>query len=67
MNPELFILNQVQAAANSLYNVELESSLIQIQATRKEFEGDFTAVMFPLLKISKKSPEQTGTEIGEYI
>ena len=67
MNPELFILNQVQAAANSLYNVEFESSLIQIQATRKEFEGDFTAVMFPLLKISKKSPEQTGTEIGEYI
>ena len=40
---------------------------IQVQATRKEFEGDATLVTFPLLKTSRKSPEATGQEIGEWL
>ena len=41
--------------------------MLQIQKTRKEFEGDFTLVVFPLLRRSRKSPEATATEIGEHI
>jgi len=65
MNPEQFITVKLKEAVFKLYNQELELSFFQTQATRKEFEGDITAVMFPLLKISKKSPEQTGQEIGQ--
>lgn len=67
MNPEQLISQKVKEAIVSLYGVDPEMNLIQTQATRKEFEGDITAVMFPLLKISRKSPEQTGEEIGKYI
>lgn len=67
MNPEQLISQKVNEAVVSLYGVDPELNLVQTQATRKEFEGDITAVMFPLLKISKKSPEQTGEEIGDYI
>ena len=67
MNPEQLISQKVKEAIVSLYGVDPESNLVQTQATRKEFEGDITAVMFPLLKISKKSPEQTGVDIGNYI
>ena len=67
MNPEQLISQKVKEAIVSLYGVDPELSLIQTQATRKEFEGDITAVMFPLLKISKKSPEQTGEDIGNFI
>ena len=67
MNPELLISQKVKEAVVTLYGVDPELTLIQTQATRKEFEGDITAVMFPLLKMSKKSPEQTGEEIGKYI
>jgi arginyl-tRNA synthetase len=47
--------------------MELPESLIQLQKTKKEFKGHFTLVVFPLLKISRKNPEQTATEIGEYL
>lgn len=67
MNPEFIIENRVRDAVNALYSIYPEKGFIQIQATRKEFEGDFTVVIFPLLKISKKSPEVTGQEIGEYV
>jgi arginyl-tRNA synthetase len=67
MNPEQLISIKVKEAVSSLYGVEPDMKLIQTQATRKEFDGDITAVMFPLLKTSKKSPEQTGEEIGRYI
>ncbi|MEE1099622.1 MAG: arginine--tRNA ligase, partial [Alistipes sp.] len=46
---------------------KLDGEQLQIQKTRKEFEGDFTLVVFPLLKRSRKSPEMTATEIGEHI
>ncbi|MDP3453751.1 MAG: arginine--tRNA ligase [Bacteroidales bacterium] len=67
MNPEQLITQRVKEAVESLYGQCPEDSYFQTQATRKEFEGDITAVMFPLLKISKKSPEQTGEEIGKFI
>lgn len=67
MNPEQLITKRVKEAVESLYGVTPDESLFQTQATRKEFEGDITAVMFPLLKISKRTPEQTGEEIGKFI
>ena len=67
MTPELFVTQYVIKAINSLYGVNVEEKLVQPQATRKEFEGDLTIVTFPLLRISKKSPEQTAEEIGCYL
>ncbi|MEF9930772.1 MAG: arginine--tRNA ligase [Bacteroidales bacterium] len=67
MNPENFIFEKAQEAIAAIYNTNIDSKLIQTQATRKEFEGDITLVTFPLLKVSKKSPEATAQEVGEYI
>jgi len=50
-----------------LYKKDIPGKLIQIQKTKKEFEGDFTLVVFPLLRFSGKSPEITGNEIGELV
>ena len=66
MNIEHYISEIVSHAVESLYG-EVADSQIQIQKTRKEFEGDYTLVTFPLLKLSRKSPEATATEIGERI
>jgi arginyl-tRNA synthetase len=54
-------------AVKSLYGVEVAPEALQLQATRKEFEGDVTLVVFPLLKVSRKAPEATGMEIGEFM
>ncbi len=67
MNPEQLIAKWVKEAVDNIYGEGANDNLFQTQATRKEFEGDITAVMFPLLKFSRKSPEITGEEIGEYI
>lgn len=65
MSTEQFIQEKTQGVIESLYSTKPDISLVQIQKTRKEFEGDYTLVAFPLLKISKKSPEATCQEIGE--
>ncbi len=65
MSTEQFIQEKAQGVIESLYGVKPDISLIQIQKTRKEFEGDYTLVAFPLLKMSKKSPEITCQEIGD--
>jgi arginyl-tRNA synthetase len=57
----------VEKALIHLYNQEVPSSLIQLQKTKKEFSGHLTLVVFPLLKISRKNPEQTAQEIGEWL
>lgn len=57
----------IHRAISTLYNQELPEALIQLQKTKKEFEGHLTLVAFPLLKVSKKNPEQTATEIGSYL
>lgn len=67
MNLESSIQSIVKDAVSELYALELEAAQIQIQKTRKEFEGDLTVVTFPFVKAAKKSPEATGQEIGEYL
>lgn len=67
MNLESSIQSIVKDAVSELYALEVELSQIQIQKTRKEFEGDLTVVTFPFVKAAKKSPEATGQEIGEYL
>ncbi len=66
MDIEGFISGIVSRSVGALYG-EQEGEVLQIQKTRKEFDGDYTLVVFPLLKRSRKSPEATATEIGEYI
>ena len=59
-----------QAAANAihqLWKTEVEPSSVQVQITRKEFEGDYTVVVFPFVKTSRQAPEATGAAIGEWI
>lgn len=64
---EQHLSQSIKSAVTSLYGVNIEDKQIQIQKTKREFEGDFTLVVFPLLKISKKKPEDTANEIGEYL
>ena len=66
MNIENFLYEAVKSSVEALYGT-LEGEQLQIQKTRKEFEGDYTLVTFPLLKRSRKSPEATANEIGEYM
>lgn len=54
-------------AIKALYGQEVSENMIQLQKTKKEFEGHLTLVVFPFLKMSKKGPEQTAQEIGEYL
>ena len=61
------IVESVVAAIESLYGQTVDQSTIQLSKTKKEFEGHLTLVVFPFLKISKKNPEQTANEIGEYL
>ena len=51
----------------ALYGQDVTAKMVQLQKTKKEFEGHLTLVVFPFLKMSKKSPEQTAQEIGEYL
>jgi arginyl-tRNA synthetase len=55
------------AAIQSLYGQTVPEKMVQLQKTKKEFEGHLTLVVFPFLKMSKKGPEQTAAEIGEYL
>lgn len=54
-------------AIKTLYGIEPEEKLLQLQKTKKEFRGHYTLVVFPFLKASKKSPEATAEEIGKYL
>ncbi len=58
--------NTIQAVAE-LYKAEIPEGQLSLQETRKEFDGQITLVVFPITRFSKKSPEQTGTEIGEFL
>ena len=62
-----FIIEAAVKAVNALYQTDLSAADISLQPTRKEFEGQITIVTFSFTKISRKSPEQTGTEIGEFL
>ncbi len=67
MTPEQFIIEKSISAVKALYGVDMEASALQVQVTRKEFEGDYTLVVFPLLKVSKSAPEATGAAIGDWL
>lgn len=67
MNIENILHTAVTETLKELYNFEPADNSIQLQSTRKDFEGDITLVVFPFLRNSKKSPEETGREIGEYL
>lgn len=67
MTIENTIVQHIQKAVLSLYETDIQLDSIVIQETRKEFEGQVTAVTFPFTRFSNKTPEQTGAEIGEYL
>lgn len=67
MTPELFIASKASEAIEALYNADIEPSALQVSVTRKEFTGDFTLVVFPLLRLSHSTPENTGNAIGEWL
>lgn len=62
-----FIVAGAIKAVKELYGQEIAENLINIQETRKEFEGQVTIVVFPIVRFSKKSPEETATDIGSYL
>ena len=64
---EQVLQSDIKEGIKLLYGQEIADELIQLQKTRKDFKGDITIVVFPLLKLSHKSPEQTGKEIGQYL
>jgi arginyl-tRNA synthetase len=64
---EKLLTDKTLEAFNTLYKQEIDPRLITIQKTRREFEGDLTIVVFPVLKFSKKSPEQTAEDLGKYL
>lgn len=67
MKIELQLINKTKEAVQALYSQTITSETITFQKTKKEFTGDFTLVVFPLIKISKKSPDITAAEIGAYL
>lgn len=67
MKIENQIAQAVMAALKALYGIEAAPETLGIQKTKKEFEGNLTLVVFPFLKASRKAPEATATEIGEYL
>lgn len=64
MNIELILKEKIKKACKKLFLQEPDEKLIQVQPTRKDFRGDYTIVVFPLLKISRKNPEETAKELG---
>ncbi|MBP1637529.1 MAG: arginyl-tRNA synthetase, partial [Bacteroidetes bacterium] len=67
MNIELILSDGAIKAVKELYGQDISPDIIQFQKTKKEFEGDITLVVFPFVKLARKSPEQTGEEIGNYL
>lgn len=67
MSPDKFIIEKSKEAVSALYGAALPETSFQVQVTRKEFEGDYTLVVFPLLKVSKQSPEATAKSIGDWL
>lgn len=64
---EIVLKEKIKEAVKIIYNSEVKDDLIQIQETRKDFKGDFTLIVFPLLRFSKNTPEKTGEMIGRYL
>ena len=67
MTTEQFIAAKAVEAVQALYGVRLPESVMQVQVTRKDFEGDYTLVVFPLLRTSRQAPAATAQAIGEWL
>ena len=67
MSIDQIISQAVSRAVSELYGVETPADKIQLQTTKKEFEGNLTVVTFPWVKAARKSPEVVGTEIGNWL
>ena len=67
MHIDQIIKEKVAEAIQALYAQQVETDSVQVQNTRKDVEGDMTIVVFPFLRFSKQSPEQTATQLGEYL
>ena len=67
MKIEQKIVAAVEAALRDLYGQQVPDSMIQLQKTREEFEGELTLVVFPFAKMSRKRPDETAREIGDYL
>ena len=67
MTIEQQIITTAQQAVKTLYGQEVPEKMVQLQKTKREFEGNLTLVVFPFLKISRKKPEDTAQDLGEYI
>ena len=67
MTAEQFLAAKASEAVKALYGADCPAESLQVAVTRKEFEGDYTLVVFPLLKVSHLAPEATGNAIGEYL
>ena len=67
MNIEQTISLKAQEAVKALYGQDVPESMVQLQKTKREFEGSLTLVVFPFLKISRKKPEDTAQEIGQWL
>ena len=67
MKIEQLIAEMTVQAVEALYGQNIEAASVQVQKTKKEFEGNLTVVVFPFLKMSRKGPEQTATELGQWL
>src|SRR5574344_2828681 len=67
MKPETALAESVVKAIGALYGTSVDAASVQLQKTKKEFEGHLTLVVFPFLKISHKKPEDTAQQIGEWL
>jgi arginyl-tRNA synthetase len=67
MDPKSALQSAISEALNHLYQLKIDAGEVLLEDTRVDFEGDFTLVCFPYLKISKKNPEATAKEIGSYL
>ena len=67
MTAEQLIAAKASEAVKAIYGADIATAALQVQPTRKEFEGDYTLVVFPLLKISRQAPDATGNAIGEWL
>ena len=67
MSAEQFIQQKAAAAIQAIYGTEVAETSLQVSVTRKEFEGDYTLVTFPLLKMTRQAPDATGNAIGQWL
>ena len=67
MTAEQFIAAKASEAIKAIYGADVDAATLQVQVTRKEFEGDYTLVVFPLLRMTRQSPDATGTSIGGWL